>query len=81
MCPPLNLWGFELTCNQQNVAEVMLLRTPVEPAGPPKSNYSEARMPRGSPGHTQKQGICASDHRPPAQVLARINQPESTPVL
>ena len=31
MCPPLNLWGFELTCNQQNVAEVMLLRTPVEP--------------------------------------------------
>ena len=22
MCPPLTLWGFELTCNQQNVAEV-----------------------------------------------------------
>lgn len=79
MCPPLNLWGFELTCNQQNVAEVMVLRTLTalwSHAGPPKSDYSEAWMLTGSSGHTQRQGTRASDHRPPAQVLAVINQPE-----
>lgn len=63
MSPPLESRGFELTCNQKNVAEVTL---PV-PKGtgwlwshePFKSNYSESLMLRGSPGHMERQGISA----------------------
>jgi len=78
MCPPLNLWGFELTYNQQNVAEV----TPPVPKDtdwlvePCRATGVQLLCSLDAERKLRIHGVHALVHRPPAQVLAYVNQPE-----